>query len=67
MGGCCTGINCCFLFYLKMTNKEFKRAYYLANRDKILKAQKEWYQRNKESQRKRQLEYYHKQKEHGNI
>ena len=45
-----------------MTQKEFKKAYYLANREKILEKQRQYYERNKQIRREYQLKYYHEHK-----
>lgn len=47
----------------QMTDKEFKRAYYIANREKILQKQNEYYQRNKDSRQEYQRKYYHDNKQ----
>jgi hypothetical protein len=46
-----------------MTNKEFKKEYYLANRETILPKQREYYNNNIEARRAYQREYYHANKD----
>ena len=47
-----------------MNQKEYKRQYYLKNREKILAKVKKWYQENKERKLAYDKEYYKKNKEY---